>query len=228
MARPITRRLHLLLWLGAGLLRGLVWLLGTSWRFEVVRGQERRAQILADARPVVLSFWHNQSFISAYALYYHWHRQGLPVTLAASRSRDGELVSKLGRMLGLEVIRGSASRGGRELIRACYRSIVRQGSSPVVIPDGPRGPAGRAKPGAVVLAQMARAPILPLAFAAPRPWRLRSWDRLIIPRPFSRVTVAVGEPLTVPRDLSEEDLERQRLRLEEALAALTAAAEAGL
>jgi lysophospholipid acyltransferase (LPLAT)-like uncharacterized protein len=106
-----------------------------------------------------------------------------------------------------------------------YRA-VRDGSAAVTIPDGPRGPLYRVQPGAVVLAQMAQVPILPLAFSADRYWAIKSWDRLIVPKPFARVRLAVGEPLEIPRELSESDLEAHKQRLEEALNQLVQQVEA--
>jgi lysophospholipid acyltransferase (LPLAT)-like uncharacterized protein len=87
----------------------------------------------------------------------------------------------------------------------------------MLIPDGPHGPAYSAKLGVVVLAQMTGAPLLPISFAVDRRWRLGSWDRLIIPKPFARVRMAVGEPITVQRASSSNDLEGYRQRLEESL-----------
>ncbi len=94
-----------------------------------------------------------------------------------------------------------------------YRSMVRLKSSPIVIPDGPQGPQYRAKPGGIVLAQMCRTTIVPMGFHTERAWHLGSWDRMIIPRPFARVGVAVGEPLRVARELTPEGLEAEQQRL---------------
>ena len=106
-----------------------------------------------------------------------------------------------------------------------YRFNLVAGSM-INIPDGPQGPPRQCKPGVIVLAQMSRAPILPLSFAVDRPWKLRSWDRLKVPRPFSRIAVAIGEPLPVPRSLFEEELEHQRMEVEKELNGLGEGAEA--
>jgi len=154
------------------------------------------------------------------------HRRGLRVSVLASLSRDGELVARLARRLGLHCVRGSASRGGREAVRALYKAMRTAGTSPIVIPDGPRGPKGVFKVGGAVLAQMAEAPILPLAFAPVRAVRLRSWDRLLVPLPLTRVAVVVGAPEALPRALPSEALESERARLEAVLDAVTRQADA--
>ena len=97
-----------------------------------------------------------------------------------------------------------------------------------MIPDGPRGPRFQAKPGAVVLAQMSEAPIVPMSFAADRYWNLGSWDRMIIPKPFARIRVAVGPPRSIDRGLPADELERERVELERTLNELGAMARSGL
>ena len=192
--------------LTVGALRRVVSALAASWRVEVV-GADRLATLVRERQPVVLSFWHEQVLGLAPLLARRVLRAGLPVTLLSSRSRDGELGARLGAAWGAEIVRGSASRGGTEGLRGMYRSLRRGGRSPLVIPDGPRGPAYEAKPGTVVLAQMAGVPIQPLALRAPHAWRLKSWDRMLVPKPFSRVELHVGEPLGVSATLSEQQMD---------------------
>jgi len=213
--------------LGGWLLRALYFVVGRTFRLRIV-GAEHLEAARAAGRPVVLSFWHNRSILAAQFLFSQLCRRGFDVLVLASLSRDGELVTRLARHWGLSVVRGSASRGGADAVRAIYRAIKAHGSSPVMIPDGPRGPLYEAKIGVVILAQLATAPILPFGLAARPCGRLRSWDRLIVPWPFARITVVVGEPWTVPRGLSEEALEAARRRLEEVLDELTGQAEAAL
>jgi lysophospholipid acyltransferase (LPLAT)-like uncharacterized protein len=191
----------------------------------VVDGGGHLATARRERRSVILSFWHNRSFLAAHVLDRELWRRGHPVLVLASLSRDGELVARLAKLLGLAVVRGSASRGGRDAVRALYRAMKKDGASPVMIPDGPRGPLYELKIGVAILAQVSRAPILPLGMAARRFSTLKSWDRLIVPWPFSRIAVVVGEPRTVERGLSAEDLERERRRLQSLLDELTRQAE---
>jgi lysophospholipid acyltransferase (LPLAT)-like uncharacterized protein len=200
--------------------------LGASYRYVVSR-PERLDSLLAGG-PVVLAMWHDQAFAAARFLDRRLHRSGLALNLIASQSRDGELVARLAGQLGIPVVRGSTSRGGRGAILALHRALVKQGSSPLLAPDGPRGPRHVAKTGAVLLAQFGQAPIVPLAFAAAGGARLRSWDRMLIPRPWSRVGVAIGEARSVPRDQDADRLESEREHLEVTLEALAAEAAAAI
>lgn len=222
---PKTRRGRFVIALGARLLRWILLVLTRTCRVEVVAGDEHVEELLRSRRPAILSFWHNRVFLAAPYVFRQLLPRGMEVTVLASQSRDGELVSQLARLWGLRTVRGSASRGGSAALRGTYRAITKHRSSPAMIPDGPRGPLYHFKLGVAVLSQMAQTPILPLGFAAERFWRLGSWDRLIVPKPFSRIALCVGEPHVVPRDLTAEGLEEERLRLERRLTALTESAE---
>ena len=227
MGRPkhTTRHGSLLVSVAAWLLRGLFLTLGRTYHFDVVAGREHLDALLDKPRPVLLCFWHNRAFASAYFLFQKLHRQGLEITLLASQSRDGEMVTRLFKRWNLHTVRGSASRGGRDALRALYRAISKRGTSPVMIPDGPRGPLYEFKIGVAVLAQMSQAPIVPMGFAAEKSWRIKSWDRMFIPRPFSRIVVTVGAPQILDRQLPSEKLEAERERLQNLLDELTLAAE---
>lgn len=228
---PKSRRGRFALQAAATLARLLIGGIGRTCRFEVAEGADRVDDLLgrgdgasgAEA-PVILCFWHERAILGAHIFRRHLVAHGLDATVMISQSRDGELVSNLARQWGFKHARGSASRGGSAALRALYRAI-RKGSSPVLIPDGPRGPAHRFKTGVAVLSQISGRPILPMAFAANRSWRIRSWDRLFIPKPFSRVALTVGAPYRVPKDLDEDGLERVRLEIESRLVETTAAAD---
>lgn len=199
--------------------------IGSTWRLEVADGGGHLAAARREKQPLVLSFWHNRSFLAARVLDRELWSRGFDVLVLASQSRDGELVARLAKRMGLSVVRGSASRGGREAVRAIYRAMKKDGASPVMIPDGPRGPVYEFKVGVAILAQISQAPILPIGMAARRFFTLKSWDRLIVPWPFSRITAVVGEPRGVARGLSAEELEAERRGLEALLVELTRRAE---
>ncbi|MCB1055789.1 MAG: lysophospholipid acyltransferase family protein [Acidobacteria bacterium] len=194
-------------------IRWVIQILGATWRVRVVAGEEIFERIRTAGEPVVFSFWHNRVLFCAYSLYRRFLRHRFPIAILVSHSGDGELGAHLARAWGAGVVRGSTSRGGSVGLRQLYRAVS-HGSSAVTIPDGPRGPLYRCQPGVVVLAQMTGAPILPMAFASRPAWKLGSWDRLIVPKPFARVHLAVGEPLIVPRELTGEDLESEQRRVE--------------
>lgn len=212
--------------LGPPLVRALFHTLGSSYRYVVARPE--RLEALCASGPVVLTLWHDQAFAAARFLHRRLHRAGLALTVIASQSRDGELVARLAAPLGVPVVRGSTSRGGRGAILALYRSLAKHRSSPLLLPDGPRGPRHVAKAGAVLLAQFGQAPLQPLAFVAESGTELGSWDRMTVPRPWSRVAVAIGEPRRVPRQLDAGGLEAERAWLEAALDALAIEAAAAL
>jgi hypothetical protein len=212
--------------LGAVILRTFLRVLGRTLRFDVVSGAEHLEAVRAAGRPVIVSFWHNRCFLAAHFVIRELHRRGLELTVLASQSRDGELVTRTAKPWGFHIVRGSATRGGTRAIRALYRAISQQGTCPVMIPDGPQGPLYHFKLGVAVLAQMSDVSILPIGFAAERAGRIGSWDRLFVPRPFTRVKVTLGPPQAVPRGLTGDALEAERKRLEELLDQLTLAAEA--
>lgn len=220
-----TRLGSILIGVAARLSRWIMLILGRTWKSEIVAGEEHLREVVENSGAVILSLWHNRSFAASYFFYTRLLRAGLDVTLLASQSRDGELATRVWKRWGIKTVRGSATRGGRQALRALHRAITRSGSSPVMIPDGPQGPVYHFKVGVVVLAQTSGAPIVPFGIAARSFWTLGSWDRMIVPRPFTKVAVAVGPPQPVSRSLSGDELENERLRLEELLHSLTREAE---
>jgi lysophospholipid acyltransferase (LPLAT)-like uncharacterized protein len=183
--------------------RGVLRLLWASVRQQPVSSIAQSR--LAQAVPGILVLWHEEILLASTFVTRILKTRTLAIL--ASRSDDGELVTRVGRPFGLHIARGSASRGGREGLRALYKALSKSGASPLLMPDGPRGPAHVVKPGAVVLAQMTGVPILPLHFAADRVWTVRSWDRMAVPKPLCRIRLRVGEPLSVPRQLSTQQVE---------------------
>ena len=212
----------------ARLARWIMLATGRTWRTEIVSGREHLEALVEASRPVILSLWHNRSLVTSFFFFTRLVQRGFGITLLASQSRDGELATRVCQRWGLHIVRGSATRGGRQALRALHRAITRDGSSPVMIPDGPQGPLYHFKIGVVVLAQTSGAPIVLFGVAARKFWRLGSWDRMIMPRPFTKVAVVVGEPQSVSRHLSGEALEAERLRFEGLLDALTRQAEAAV
>ena len=114
------------------------------------------------------------------------------------------------------MIRGSSTHTGARALRDYYQALVRDNISPVITPDGPRGPRFKFKPGALLLAQMSGRPILPISYAASRAWLIK-WDRFVIPMPFARIAIAIGPPCYVPRGTDAPTLERLQRQMEEEL-----------
>jgi lysophospholipid acyltransferase (LPLAT)-like uncharacterized protein len=130
--------------------------------------------------------------------------------------------------IGGHVIRGSSTHTGARALRDFYETIAKQQISPAITPDGPKGPVHEFKPGALLLAQLTGRPIVPVSVAASRTWRFNTWDRFELPLPFSRVVLAYGEPVRVPRVLNADGLARMQVEMAERLQALNAEAHAAL
>lgn len=130
-----------------------------------------------------------------------------------SRSRDGDLGSRVAIKFGFRVVRGSSSSGGKEALQALVERGLR-GESPAIVTDGPRGPAGISKPGAVVLARRTGLPIVIVAVEAKRAWRLGNWDRTLVPCPFTRIAFRMHGPVYVPPDADWEECEQHRRELD--------------
>jgi lysophospholipid acyltransferase (LPLAT)-like uncharacterized protein len=145
----------------------------------------------------------------------------------ASRSADGEYITRMLHHWGYRVARGSSSRGGDTALRE-LAALVRAGHTAALTADGPRGPRHKLKFGVLRLAQLTGVPIVPVAVAADRVWRLRSWDRFIVPKPFSRVRVVFGDAIAVASDLSDDARPELAAHIERVLAELERAAEAAL
>ncbi len=214
--------------LAAWLIRVILATLGRTYRVRVIEGGQFLEDWSDHRHPTILSFWHNRAFIGAHYVYHHLVERNLKISVLTSQSRDGELVARVAQQWGLSVVRGSASRGGLQALRALHRAITRDGFSPIMIPDGPRGPIYHFKVGVAVLAQTSGAPILPMGLAAQRFFTIKSWDRLIIPWPFSRVVIGFGEPQTLAKPMTNDQLEAARRRLEATVDGLTLRAEAEL
>jgi lysophospholipid acyltransferase (LPLAT)-like uncharacterized protein len=218
----------LLLWSVAILGAALLYLLGKSCRLTTVIGEDALEELQRDPRPVLIASWHNQSILVAYFVLRHLQRCGMPVAILASHSRDGELAGRVGRILGFKQIRGSSSRGGALAMRHLYKAVIESKLSPALVPDGPRGPIYRCKPGIVALAQLTGAPILRIGAVPDRAWRLGSWDRLIIPKPFAKIGVGVAPPQSVDRKLPDDDLEAACTELDVQLNELTSRVQKAL
>lgn len=196
----------------AAVIVGLIRLLWATYRVEV-RGQARIADLVDGGERMILTLWHDSIFALSPFLQSLADR-GVGITYLVSPSRDGDLVVRILDRLGVRAVRGSATRSGVKALHGLYRAIVRDGASTVLLPDGPQGPPRNCKPGSLLLGQLSGAHVVPLACAASATWRLATWDRLRVPRPFARIIAVIGEPFTVPRETSSDELEVLRSRLE--------------
>jgi len=206
---PLRRMLYTLaVPLGLAVIKG--WL-GTC-RVVRVLGVEKLDAALSKAPSLIPCYWHQHQLFCAWYLLSQRSR-GLTVGWLISPSVDGELGAMMVRRLGGGVIRGSSSHTGARSLRDYYQALVKENVSPVLTPDGPRGPRFKFKPGAILLAQMSGRPMLPMAYAASRAWLVK-WDKFVVPVPFSRVVIAIGEPHYVPRVTDSAGLERLQADME--------------
>lgn len=209
------------------LLKGLLRILWSTCRVKTVLGAEHAGRILDDGEPVIPCYWHQHHIFGLWYML-QLRKRGMKVGFLISPSRDGEVPARIAESWGLRAIRGSSHRTGARALKELYELITREGVSPVNTSDGPTGPLHKFKPGAIMLAQMSEAPILPISWAATRYWQLNSWDRFIIPKPFARIVIAVGPPRHVDRQLGMTELEPIQHELEQTLHSLQEDAEAAL
>ena len=202
----------------AGLAFAVLWCLKVTtrkhyiWSGDLLSRWEQRDQ-------VIMAFWHSRILLMRFA--YRGHKA---VTLN-SIHRDGEIAARVLRRFGIAAVRGSSSRGwvgGLKGMVAAYHL----GYDLIVVPDGPRGPRDRVKSGILQMARATGAPVYPTTYSAARHIRIKSWDGLMIPFPFSRAVYMTGPPIFVPKDATPELMEHKRHQLEERLLAITRQADA--
>ena len=200
-------------WLLPWLIRGLI------LTFRPVYVQEHIVRGVAQSgRPLLLACWHGRMFC-CFPLYRRYRLVAL-----VSRSRDGELISRILARLGIAAVRGSSSRDGARGLLALIHQM-RQGYVAVVTPDGPRGPLYAAQPGVVMAAAQTGAVIVPVTYSARWKKIVHTWDRFVIPLPWSRVVVIYGEPIAVPAGGSADVLQDKLQELEMSLRRITEMAD---
>ena len=200
-------------WWVSALAAGLVRAIGWTCRVRV-RGQ------VPTYREQVFSMWHGDMLLTA-----HRHRNRGAVVLV-SNNRDGEIIARTVERLGYRTVRGSSTRGGVAALRRFL--ALQDGNGWVVTPDGPRGPRHSVKDGVLHLASLTGWPVLPVGVAVSRAWTTGSWDRMQIPKPFSRMVHHFGEQMTLPPDLTAEQRRGLAEELKEHMATAQAAAEHAL
>ena len=189
----------------------LVSVIGLTWRFEVIAEEGATPLINGEgAGARIFCFWHQ--CVLPCAIYYR--RTG--ATILISRSFDGELITRILGLFGFHAVRGSSSRGAREGLLG-LKQVIEQGEPAIFTADGPRGPIYRTKMGPIKLAQMTGAPIGAFHLEPERAWKIRSWDRFLVPRPFTRIVVSWARWTSVPTDLADAGFEPKRQELNAAI-----------
>jgi len=178
----------------------LIRLLAMTWRMRPENDDALRA-LRASGQRVIFTLWHGE------LLPLLWHHRGEGVAVVISEHRDGEIIAQIAERLGYTTVRGSTSRGGGRALIGLMRA-VQAGHDGAVTPDGPRGPAHVFAPGAAIAAQRTGAPLAMIRASAKRAWRLKSWDRFLVPKPFATVRVVYGPIVPVdaasPREAAEQ------------------------
>jgi lysophospholipid acyltransferase (LPLAT)-like uncharacterized protein len=192
--------------------------LRATTRFEVI-GADALESRWKEGAPMVFAFWHGRSIMLPFLV-----RGRRDAYIMNSTHRDGEIITRALERFGIHSTRGSSTRGAVGGTLALLRAL-RRGNSVALIPDGPRGPAGIAKAGAVELAASGGAPVIPLSFSASRAVRLGGWDRMMLPVPGARVVCVVGDALTVGEGAPRAERESRRAMLEASLKELTLRAD---
>jgi lysophospholipid acyltransferase (LPLAT)-like uncharacterized protein len=196
---------------GGRFLGFLVFLAVALWRATLrirLVGGENRDAIVAGGHPVLHAIWHQRMVLGILKFPYHG------VVTMASRSSDGDVIAGFLGFWGYVAVRGSSSRGGGEALGEMVAALRGTTRWAALTPDGPRGPARKSKPGLFLLAEQLDAPVLPVGTASSRPRFLNSWDRYLLPIPFSRCVVVFGEPV---RRVPGEEMEAFLARVDAAI-----------
>ena len=187
--------------------------LATTYRIRIINPQdEERAHHLH--KSLVYASWHQRFFPGIKLLL-----DRRPIAVMISQSRDGEMIARVAKRFGWEPVRGSSTRGGTVALRR-LRALAARGYNFAHIVDGPKGPFGEVKPGLLYIARMVGKPIVPVIISAENKWIFNSWDRFMVPKPFSRILVRFGDPIDIPPKLDPDAFEQKRMLVEQRLEAL--------
>jgi hypothetical protein len=189
----------------------LLWVVGFTWRYEVI-AEDGVTPVFPGQKvpPEIYCFWHQ--CVLPCTLYFRWSH----AIILISRSFDGELITRILRMFGFDAVRGSSSRAGREGLMGLKR-VIESGRPAIFTADGPRGPIYQTKMGPVKLAQLTGAPVGAFHLQPQRAWVVNSWDRFVIPKPFTRIVVSWAKGVTIPEEMESGALEVKRAELNDAL-----------
>jgi lysophospholipid acyltransferase (LPLAT)-like uncharacterized protein len=206
-----TFRQRIVLAVAPRLVWALLWLVGRTWRFEIIAEEGATPLPFGEgAGAEIFCFWH-QCVLPCTFYYRRTH-----ATIIVSRSFDGELITRILELFGYHTTRGSSSRGAREGLQG-LKQVIESGHPAIFTADGPRGPIYRTKMGPIKLACITGARIGAFHLEPERAWTMRSWDRFLVPKPFTRIVVSWARWTSVPTDLAESQLEQKRKELNAAI-----------
>jgi len=207
-ARRFTVRQRILLRIIIAAGNTFIRLIGPTLRVSV--SYEEGAQHSIAQRPLILSFWHACIIPATYLF------RNCGIRVMSSNSYDGEYMGRIIHKFGFVAVKGSSSRNAVRALLGLRRAL-KEGWSVAFSIDGPRGPRRQVKPGPVSLARSSGVPLTTFHIAVERAWVLHTWDRLVIPKPFSRVLMRFGKLIPVPANASDDDIDRYRQELQNSL-----------
>jgi len=186
-------------------------------KVEAVGFEKIRPIIVTDK--FIFAVWHSRIFLLAHLF------KGIRASILVSKSKDGEIISRILQKFGFEVARGSSSRGGLRALTGQIRFMKENGLPGLVTPDGPRGPRFKVQPGVIKLAKKTGYPIIPVTYSGKRIKVFGSWDRFIMPLPFTKCRFVYGDHIYVPGDAGNDEEKNCLVQLEEELCRITLAAD---
>lgn len=200
---------------------GFAWLmlnlLGRTVRLRET-GKDYYLDLEREGKNYIFTLWHGRMFIPIFAQ----RKRGLVAMV--SQHTDGEIIARAVEMLGYKTVRGSSTRGGGKALREMVK-LMKSGAHGAMMPDGPRGPKGDFKEGTLILAQLTGAYLVPMTHACSNAKVFGSWDNFVLAKPFSKVVVACGEPVQIPRQLDSEGLTAMKKEMERRMDDLVEQAE---
>jgi lysophospholipid acyltransferase (LPLAT)-like uncharacterized protein len=191
------------------LLCWIVRLYSRTFRLTVENEEPWKNHLRGGGR-VLLCVWHQQFFA---AIRYFKSYESFQPSLMISQSQDGDIIARIARQQGWHPVRGSSSRDGGKALKELIERLNQTRLAAHIV-DGPRGPAGIVKAGAISIARATEAAVVPFYTMADRAWYFKSWDRFMLPKPFARVTLRFGEMMSFPEDKDGHLFESQRKKLE--------------
>jgi hypothetical protein len=216
--KPLKKRF--VAWLGPWLAYGVIKILGRTMRFEEVK-LEFLKPFLESGAPIIGALWHGRLLMMPWA---YLNKKGRKLSFLVSSHRDGQIVGRALERFGFHSILGSTKRGGSAALKEMEEAI-RDGFDVAIVPDGPRGPRCHAEFGVIELARRTGRPVIPITFSASKKKILETWDRFLLPYPFSKGVFIWGEPIYVDPQGDRALVEEKRLLLEKRLNEMTEEAD---
>ncbi len=192
--------------------------LGKTVRFDTTQQSEcshngwKYVKISAEKNPLhIAAFWHDRILLTTY----YWRFRNYAAMV--SESFDGEFIARTSQRFGHGMARGSSTRGGTKALRIMKNLLQKEKFSLTLTIDGPKGPRYKVKSGAILLAKITGVPIIPVLIEPKNFWTINSWDKMQIPKPFTKAKIFIGEPIFVPKDTDKTDLENKRREVQKEL-----------